>query len=276
MVLVPGLPGWLDPTDAIRLQAFVMVFLLLAMLERAIPARDHHWRGRAHSHGGLQLVNAGLVLAISFAAPIALSAVTLAAQFNHFGLFNHVELGLWTRIVIAWLVLDLVSYWWHRAWHRVPLLWRFHRIHHLDAALDITTTFRTHPLETVATLLCKAAVVYFLGVPLLGIILYEVIVMTMALWCHANIRLHPVLDRPLGLILVTPAIHRQHHAVDAREAGRNFGLVLTTWDRLFGTFRAPGTPVSGPGLADSPRYEPAGLLTLLGLPFTRSATSMES
>jgi sterol desaturase/sphingolipid hydroxylase (fatty acid hydroxylase superfamily) len=270
MVLTPVLPAWIEPTDVVRLHVFLAFVILFVLLERLLPGRPHGWQGRATGNIGLQLLNAGLVAGLALTAPISLSAATLYAQFNQWGFFNHLELGLWTRIVIAWIVLDLIAYWWHRLWHLTPLLWRFHRIHHIDEVLDVTTTFRTHPLETVATLLMKAGLVMLLGVPLLGIIIYEVIVATMALWIHSNIRVFRPLDRVLSWIVVTPSLHRVHHGSDPEEYNHNFGLVLTIWDRLFGTFRMPTGDVSGPGLDLPSGTRSAGLGNMLMLPFRRS------
>jgi sterol desaturase/sphingolipid hydroxylase (fatty acid hydroxylase superfamily) len=271
MVLTPYLPDWLEHTDIVRLHGFLVVFLVLAVMERLLPRRSHGWRGRAPGNIGLQLVNAGVVLLLALAAPLTLSAVALTAQSNQFGVFNHSELGLWTRIIIAWLVLDLATYWWHRAWHGAPLLWRFHRIHHVDDALDITTTFRTHPVETVATLLFRGALVLLMGPPLLGILLYELIVAAMALWIHANIRLQGALERVLGWFLVTPSLHRVHHGAESAEYNRNYGLVLSLWDRVFGTYRAPSPQPSGAGIGIPSEHDAAGLGNLLRMPFVRTA-----
>lgn len=268
MVLDPAFSTWLEPTEILRVEVFAVVFLLFAGMERVLPVRPAAWRARAGAHVALHGINVALLFGVSLLGPLTLSAAALAALFTQSGLLNQVQLGLWTKIVIAWLVLDLASYGWHRLWHRVPVLWRFHRIHHLDHALDVTTTFRTHPLETLLTLLFKCGLVFLLGVPLLGIILYELVVAVMALWIHANIRLAPALDRVLGLLFVTPGLHRVHHGAGDSEYGRNYGLVLSVWDRLFGSFH-PAFPVisSGPGLATPEAFRAGTLPGLLWTPF---------
>ncbi len=266
------MPEWLQASEVIRLEAFLAGFVLIGVLERLLPNRTHQWRGRATGNIGLQLVNALVQLAMLLAAPLTLSAVALIALFSQFGLLNNLQMGLWTKIVIAWLVLDLASYWWHRAWHGVPLLWRFHRIHHLDPALDVLTTFRTHPVETVLTILFKGSIVYLLGVPLLGVILYEVVVAVMALWIHGNVRIRPGADRFVALLLITPGLHRIHHGALESEYSRNFGLVLSLWDRIFGTYRAshPETE-SGPGISSPDTAAAMSLSGMLWLPFRKTA-----
>ena len=272
MILLETPLPWLQASEVVRLWAFLVFFLLIAVLERLLPARTHQWQGRVTGNVGLQLVNVLVQLAMLLAMPLTLSAVALAAVFNQFGLLNNLQMGLWTKIVVAWLVLDLASYWWHRAWHAFPLLWRFHRIHHLDPALDVLTTFRTHPVETVLTILFKGGVVYLMGVPLLGVILYEVIVAVMALWIHGNVRVHSRLDRFVALLFLTPGTHRVHHSALESEYLHNFGLVLSLWDRMFGTFRAahPETR-SGPGIASDDMASAMTLPGMLMLPFRKSS-----
>ncbi len=272
MVLDSWIPVWLAPTEVIRVEVFLMVFILFSLLERLLPVREHGWRARAVANISLQGINAALLLAVSLLAPLTLSAASLSALYTQSGLLNQIQIGLWTKIFIAWLVLDLASYWWHRLWHAIPLLWRFHRIHHLDHALDVTTTFRTHPVETLMTLLFKCALVYGLGAPLLGVIIYEVWVMMMALWIHANMRLAGWLDRLLGLVFVTPGLHRVHHGAGEKEFGRNFGLVLSVWDRVFGSYH-PAYPVisSGPGLATPEAFPASSLRGLLLTPFRKQS-----
>ncbi len=249
MWLEEFLVGWLDVSEIIRLEVFFGMFALIAFLERLIPARRHGWQGRVLGNTGLQLVNVSVQVVLLSVAPLTLSAIALQSLFSQFGMLHHLQIGLWEKIFIAWLVLDLASYGWHRAWHSIPVLWRFHRIHHLDPFLDVLTTFRTHPVEMVMTLFFRGGIVYLLGVPLLGVILYEIIILVMALWIHGNLRVHPTLDRMLAWLVVTPGVHRMHHRAQKTECDCNFGLILTVWDRMFGTYRREDACIlTGPGL----------------------------
>ncbi len=264
--------GWLEVSEIIRLEVFLAGFTLIAGLERLLPCRHHGWKGRISSHTGIQLLNVLVQLVLLSVAPLTLSAIALLALFSQSGILHHLQIGLWPKIVMAWLVLDLASYWWHRIWHTVDWLWRFHRIHHLDPVLDVLTTFRTHPVETILTILFKGGVVFLLGVPLLGVILYEVIVLLMVLWIHANVRIHPGVDRWLAWLLVTPSVHRLHHRALQSECACNFGLVLTIWDRVFGTYRTPGDEkLTGPGMTSVGQADASTLTGMLMLPFRQSS-----
>ncbi|MEJ2177019.1 MAG: sterol desaturase family protein [Gammaproteobacteria bacterium] len=256
----------LEPEVLFRLQSFVFVLLALLLLERWLPQRQPKYSGRALANTGLQLINLLLILIV----PVSLTAAALLALFNQFGLFNLVKLGLWSKIVISWILMDLLMYVLHRAYHGLGFLWRFHKVHHGDQALDLTTTFRTHPVETLITLAVRAGAVALIGMPLLGVVIYEVVVCAMALFIHANIRLNNHIDRLLGWILITPSMHRIHHGSDPADYGSNFGLVISVWDRIFGTLRVrpsaePESAIGIPGLNSE-----AGVMPMLTQPFKSS------
>lgn len=220
-----------QPETLYLLSIFVSALGFLYLLEQMIPRESGAYGSRAARNVAFLVGNALIKLFL----PISLVAASLFGIFEQFGLLNMVKLGLWTKIILAWLVLDLFSYGLHRAFHHFSWLWRIHQVHHTDARLDVTTPFRTHPLELIITLCVKASIVLLFGMPLLGVILYEVIVAVMAIWVHANIRINQSLDRHLSWLLVTPNFHSLHHGATLEECKRNFGLVLTVWDRLFGT-----------------------------------------
>ena len=229
----------LTPEQSIVVQVFTAAVVILLIGERLLPDR-HHQRGpRAFDNVALQVINISLIVLL----PISLIGVSLYALFNQLGVFNQattlgVRLGLWGKIAISLLVMDLFMYWLHRGYHRFPLMWKFHRVHHGDLALDLTTTFRTHPIETLMTFGTKAGLVLILGVPLLGVVLVEIVTAVWALFIHSNLRLGRTADRVIRLVLVTPSHHRLHHDRDPVYRNSNFGLILTIWDRLFGTLGA--------------------------------------
>ena len=222
----------LDFETQYRLYGFIAAAGLFLILEWLVPARELGQNtleagNRMVGNIGLQIINAALALVL----PLTLAGIALEALFARAGIFNsafaaQLHLGLWAKIFICWLILDFVMYWLHRAYHRVGLLWRIHRLHHGDPRLDITTTFRTHPLEMLMTLVVRGIVIFALGMPLLGVITYEIIVATMALFIHSNIRLLPLLDKCLSILFITPNLHRIHHGQ------RTPGLQCELW---FGT-----------------------------------------
>lgn len=141
----------------------------------------------------------------------------------------------WMAAVLGVLALDGVSYAWHRANHRIPLLWRFHQVHHADESFHVTTALRFHPGELLLALPLRLAAVVALGVPPAGVLLFEIVFGIANLLEHGNFdlprRFEPLAER----VVITPALHRAHHVSDWRELNTNFGTILSAWDRLAGT-----------------------------------------
>jgi sterol desaturase/sphingolipid hydroxylase (fatty acid hydroxylase superfamily) len=176
------------------------------------------------------------------------------ATANGLGLLAWLGAGPWAAIGVGLLGLDAVSYLWHRANHQVPLLWRFHQVHHADASFHVTTALRFHPGELLLALPVRLAAIVALGVPPEGVLLFELVFGVANLLEHGNFdlprRLEPIVQR----LFITPALHRAHHASDWRELNTNFGTVLSTWDRLARTFRA----------SDADRFVATGLPDWIG------------
>jgi sterol desaturase/sphingolipid hydroxylase (fatty acid hydroxylase superfamily) len=167
---------------------------------------------------------------------------------------------------------SLSSYAVHVAMHRVPLLWRVHRVHHSDPFLDVSTTVRFHPLEFLVQLAPTGAVIVALGLPAWALLVYELLDTGANLFIHANVRLPRRLEAGLRLVVVTPDLHRVHHSSDQAETDSNYGVVVPWWDRLFGTYRA--APAGGPdgmtlGLAGWRGRRATALGGLLLAPFRR-------
>jgi sterol desaturase/sphingolipid hydroxylase (fatty acid hydroxylase superfamily) len=170
--------------------------------------------------------------------PTAAVGVALAAEANGLGLLNQFALPAWLAVTVAIVALDLIIYAQHVLFHAAPWLWRLHRVHHSDVAVDVTTGVRFHPGEILLSMLVKLAAVILLGAPALGVMLFEIILNATAMFSHSNIRLPGWLDRIARVLLVTPDMHRVHHSIAPRETDSNFGFNLALWDRLFGTYRA--------------------------------------
>ena len=130
-------------------------------------------------------------------------------------------------------MLDLLIYWWHRANHVLPLLWRFHEVHHLDRFLDSTTAVRFHPGEVLLSAGFRAVVIFFLALPLTSILIFETLVLLAALFQHSNLRLPAPLERGLSRLIITPAIHWLHHHDKRVDTDSNYGTIFSFWDRIF-------------------------------------------
>ncbi len=222
---------------AIRLAAFVAVFVVMALWELLAPRRDQTTRRvyRWPSNLALVALNSGLVRLVF---PISAVIAATLVQQRGWGMLNLLELGQWSRFVAAFLLLDLAIYLQHRLLHWLPILWRLHRMHHADTEFDVTNGLRFHPLEILLSMVIKFAVIVAVGAPALAVLAFEVVLNATAIFNHANATLPARLDRALRWILVTPDMHRVHHSVYRQETDSNFGFNLPWWDRLFGTYRA--------------------------------------
>lgn len=147
----------------------------------------------------------------------------------------------WIAVGVGIFGLDAVSYLWHRANHKHPLLWRFHQVHHADTSFHVTTALRFHPGELLVALPVRLAAVVALGVPPQGVLLFEVVFGVANLLDHGNFDLPSRLEPIVRRVLITPALHRTHHAANWRELDTNFGTVFSIWDRLGRTFQASAT-----------------------------------
>ncbi|HXV37939.1 MAG TPA: sterol desaturase family protein [Myxococcota bacterium] len=152
-------------------------------------------------------------------------------------MLNSLRVDTWAAAVTGVLVLDAVSYFWHRANHRVKLLWRFHQVHHADSSFHVTTALRFHPGELLLALPVRLAAILALGVPPLGVLVFEVVFGVANLLEHGNFDLPRRLEPIARRLFITPALHRHHHASNWRDLNSNFGTVFSSWDRLAGTLR---------------------------------------
>ena len=145
-------------------------------------------------------------------------------------------IGFWFHLALAILLLDALNYAVHWSFHKVPMLWRLHALHHSDIALDVSTTVRHHPLETVVTALIVGVGGALLGCSTVEVAVYGVLETLIQLVAHADVRLPRFLEQVSSSIFVTPRFHRIHHSSNGVETDSNYGQVFAFWDRLFGTY----------------------------------------
>jgi sterol desaturase/sphingolipid hydroxylase (fatty acid hydroxylase superfamily) len=162
---------------------------------------------------------------------------------------NQLGLGLSHLISMPWLVVlaaallaqTFVSYWIHRWMHRTTFLWRFHRVHHADSSVDVSTSLRNHPLELVVQVPASAMVIVLLGAPATAVIAMQVVLLFNKVWEHADVSLPEKIERRLSRVIFTPALHRLHHSPERSLHDTNYGELFILWDYLFGTLnRMPG------------------------------------
>ncbi len=221
----------------IRLAAFGVFFSAFALWELAAPRRGLGV-GRARRWPGNLGILLADILTVRVLVPTAAVGASLYASGNGWGLINYLQLRLSVAALIGFLALDLAIYLQHVVFHKVPVLWRLHRMHHADLDIDVTTGVRFHPLEILISLFIKIAVILVLGIPVVAVILFEVLLNVTSMFNHSNVSMPAWLDRVLRFIVVTPDMHRVHHSILRHETDSNFGFNLPWWDRLFGTYRA--------------------------------------
>ncbi len=210
---------------------------------------------------------------IAFVFVAAWVSASVWAEANDIGLLNQLALlGLpaWGHAVGAVFLFDAWTYAWHRMNHRIPLLWRFHRVHHSDARMDVSTAGRFHVGEIVFSSVLRIPLIVLLGVYAWELLLYETIMFAVVQFHHANIGVPPRLDQVLRAIIVTPAMHKVHHSRFQPETDSNYSALFSVWDRLARTFRLRPDPHDidfGLEEFDDPRHETLG--GLLRMPLSK-------
>lgn len=197
----------------------------------SLPNRRERFRHDAKNLG-IGIMNS--ILSIALLGTL-LAVVEVSSE--QWGLLRWLAMPAIATTIAALLILDLWMYVWHRLNHAIPLLWRFHRMHHSDPAMDASTGVRFHTGEIMMSGLARAALLPIIGLSLWQMALYESILLPVVLFHHSNVRLPRWLDYGLTVCVVTPAMHRVHHSRWRPETNSNFASVLPIWDRLFRSFR---------------------------------------
>ena len=229
--------AWLVAHEGVvRLTAFLTTLALMLTWQTLRPLRGDGRPARR------QAINAALVLIdtlmLRLLFPVLAVGLALELQARDIGLFNHLDGPPALTIPLAVLVLDMAIYWQHRLMHRLPLLWRLHRVHHSDTGFDVSTGVRFHPIEIALSMVIKLALVWLLGPDPAAVVIFELALSLGSLCTHTDAALPPALDRRLRWLLVTPSMHRIHHSLLRQETDSNYGFHLSIWDRLFGSYRA--------------------------------------
>jgi sterol desaturase/sphingolipid hydroxylase (fatty acid hydroxylase superfamily) len=243
----------------------VTMMAIASLIETVLPMFVAHAPNHRRRTANLWLT------VTSFFSNWLLASVAAAAAFalRPAGLMAQLGWPMWLQIGAGIVVLDFsVGYLSHRAMHALPALWRFHQIHHSDDFVDVTTTYRTHPVETVWRFLFAIVPVWVLGLPAQAVVIQRLLQATNGVIEHANIRVWPALDRVLSLLWVTPTVHKIHHSREVSETNSNYANLLTIYDRLLGTY----TPAERArsvvyGLENGESLATGSYPTLLALPF---------
>ena len=227
------------------LPAFWGVIILLGTIEFLAPQSPGNAdrSGRWVVNFGLGVLN-GLIVSIVPAATVASALVAHEAQF---GLLNLLAPPWWVALVVTVLIRSLAQYGFHVLCHKLPLLWRLHRVHHSDLHLDVSSAFRNHPLEMIADLAWLSLIIALCGLSPVALAAYEAAELFANVLTHANLRVPGAVERVLRPLFVTPGLHQLHHSPIQAETDSNYGNLFSFWDRMLGTYRGE-TIQPGPAL----------------------------
>lgn len=261
----------IERQNELRMVCFVAIFLIMFFWEVLEPARNsilarkHRW----FANIGLLIVSSFL---IKILVPLGLGGISIWANQNNWGLFNLLELYWLIEFLICLIVLDLIIYWQHRIFHQSELLWCFHKVHHADSHVDITTGIRFHPIEIVLSFAIKSIAIVIFGVPILAVICFEIILNALSMFNHANVRLPKTIEAIISKLLITQKLHRIHHSQVEKETNSNFGFSVVFWDKLFASYRSQAQLSDETlliGLKDiAPTKKNASFRHVILLPFT--------
>lgn len=209
-------------------------FIVIALAEMLWPAREARASTglRWKASWSLYLVNMGVNLLI----PISGFGAALYAAEHGIGLVNIVGLEGLPAIILTIVLIDFGQYLYHRSLHRVPLLWRVHKVHHSDNDYDLTTGVRFHPVETVFTIAFRITVNLLIGSPIEAVVIWEIWSTVSGFYGHGNVHLPPRVERVIRWVFVTPTMHCIHHSKVLAECDSNFSGIFSCWDRLLGSY----------------------------------------
>ncbi len=247
----------------------VGLFIMLFILETKLQLRkrvQNRWKRIVINF--ILSIPAFVLLRLLFIPAIIWLAIK--NQQWHVGLNYLYYLPPWIEAVIAFLLLDYSNYIWHILLHKLPFMWRFHLVHHTDVDLDITTAFRFHFVEMIASVFFRGAAVFIIGASPALVLIYEIVFEAATQFQHSNWKLPFAVEKILIRIFVTPRMHGIHHSIVKKETDSNYSVIFSFWDRLHRTIRVRNLKEGV--IIGVPSYNNPEELTigfLLKLPFTK-------
>ncbi len=220
-------------TSVLFLLASLLSVFIFVALERFKLNFDKRLTKRDSLVIFLEIINRAFAFFIS--SMLLRQVVSLVAPFEVFSISN-LNVSIPAKFLISFLFIDFIHYISHRIHHTIPLLWRFHRLHHSDNAVDSVTSLIHHPLELLSGFITSITAYVLFDVPVQVINIYILVLVIYAPFTHTRLKLHPKLDKWLGYFIITPNFHRIHHSIVMSEGNSSFGLVLPFWDKIFRTY----------------------------------------
>lgn len=227
----------LEYESLIRLSFFAGIFVIIGLWEIIAPRRPLNYSKpvRWYSNIGIVFIN-NIIVRLLF--PVLASGLAAMCYEKGWGILNNYEIPSIIGFTAALLMMDGAIYIQHVLFHTLPLLSRFHGMHHTDMDLDVSSGARFHPVEIVVSMLIKLSVISIIGPSVLSVIIFEIGLNMGSMFNHGNIYIPVKIDKILRYFVVTPDMHRVHHSIIRSETNTNYGFNFPWWDRLFGTYCA--------------------------------------
>lgn len=254
----------------IRFSLFFGGLLFFLILELALPYRSPTISKFRRWVINLLLVGFNnIFIYLIFSASIA---ATLAyAQVHKTGVLTIMDMPYWLKVLITIIFLDFIQYAWHLLNHEMPMLWRFHRVHHCDLNMDVSTGTRFHIGELAISSVIRISLIFFLGADLLSLLIYESVAMIATQFHHSSLIVPRGFEALFWILFVPPSMHRIHHSVVIKERDSNYGVIFSLWDRMLGTLTtATDQEQIKIGVGAYPKQERLNIYHLLLMPFTRA------
>lgn len=218
-----------------QFEVYALCIIVFLLLEFFFPRKNDN--NNKHNNW---LVNYGLYMIFLICRPLAAPLLIILNDIIHYQ-----PSDIWfsfstpITIIVSILILDLFVYWQHRLFHLFTILWRCHLVHHSDTEMNVSTNFRHHPFEFIASSLLMTLFLYAIKLPEFTIITYLFLSTAISLWHHSDIKYLPLLEKFMQPIFVTPETHRLHHSSNIHERNSNYGMVFSFWDMLFSSYSVP-------------------------------------
>lgn len=216
---------WVLIVAAALFTAFSIIYILEWRHPRYMMPHIHHsWKswfmGSAYIAGNV------------FVSWLMASYLVFASTYVT-GLLSYFTANIWLQFILSFLIIDILMYWWHRINHLVPMLWKYHEMHHEDKELNILSAFNFHPKEIGISTIWKIIIFPLLGIHPAALIIYDAVFLAVILFHHSNFKLNFLPDKFSGKLIITPGQHHIHHSVKLQESNSNYGSVFSLWDRIF-------------------------------------------
>ena len=223
-----------DKIASIRFWVFIGGLVLFLLVELINPYRPNTVSKlkRWLNNMGITIFNS-LILKLLFASTLVQTCLYVTDK--QLGVLNLTMVPYWVKTLATIIFMDFMLYVWHLLNHEMPFLWRFHRVHHTDLNMDVSTATRFHIGELSISAVIKISLVFFLGADMLGVLLFETLLVFTAQFQHSSLAVPEWFEKIFWVLFVPPSMHRIHHSVVIKQRDSNYGTIFSIWDRILGT-----------------------------------------